>query len=185
MRIKCRALMADHRSLLYSSILSFLFFLFYQLSLNHLRFGNYTFRWHVLPNASNLWNQTIAPFLWEPIAVIQFPGMQWFLSPLNLLLGFLIAFLFMINLQLYFALKRNPKLCRFDQTPKNPLLRILPAFLTGLACCAPAFLIPLASIASSFTLFFIKARIFFVPLTLFFLGYGIIRGFQRMVIQKS
>lgn len=185
MNEKWKLLIQDRRSLLYASLLSFLFFLFYQVSLNHLRFGAYQARWFVLPNAHLLWNRSVAPFLWEPIAVLQFPGIQWFLSPLNLLLGLLIAFLFMVNLQLYFALKRNPKLCRLDQTPKNPLLRILPAFLTGLACCAPAFLIPLASLAGSFTLFFINARVFFVPLTLLFLGYGIVRGFQRIIIQKS
>ena len=185
MKEKWIALFKDHRSLAASTLLSLLFFLFYQVSLNHLSFGIYKTRWYILPNASALWNRSIAPFLWEPIAVIQFPGLQWFLSPLNLLLGLLIATLFLINLQLYFALKRNPKLCRLDQKPRNPLLRILPAFLTGLACCAPAFLIPLASLAGSFTLFFIKARIFFVPLTLLFLGYGIIRGFKHMIIQES
>ncbi len=164
MKEKWIALFKDHRSLAASTLLSLLFFLFYQVSLNHLSFGIYKTRWYILPNASALWNRSIAPFLWEPIAVIQFPGLQWFLSPLNLLLGLL---------------------CRLDQKPRNPLLRILPAFLTGLACCAPAFLIPLASLAGSFTLFFIKARIFFVPLTLLFLGYGIIRGFKHMIIQES
>lgn len=183
MKEKWKVLMSDTNSLRISALLSFLFFLFYQLSLNHLRFGRYALRWFVLPNASTLWTRSVAPFLWEPIAVLQFPGIQWFLSPLNLILGLLIAFLFMVNLQLYFALKKNPTLCRFDEKPRNPLLRILPAFLTGLACCAPAFLIPLASLASSSIVFFVKARIIFIPLTFVFLGYGIIRGMQKMIIK--
>lgn len=182
---KWKALMEDHRSLLHASLLSILFFTFYPVSLTHLNFSKYPFRWHVLPTASDLWNRAVAPFLWEPIAVLQFPGIQWFISPLNLLLGLLIACLFMVNLQLYFTLKRNPKLCRFDEKPKSPLLRILPAFLTGLACCAPAFLIPLASLANSFILFFVRARIVFIPLTFVFLIYGIVRGLQRMIIQES
>ncbi|BES64039.1 hypothetical protein SANA_04780 [Gottschalkiaceae bacterium SANA] len=181
MKEKWKALMGDHKSLRISILLSLFFFLFYQISLNHLRFGLYDAKWSILPNAAKLWNRPVAPFLWEPIAVVQFPAIQWFLSPLNVLMGLTIAFLFLINLQLYFVLKRNPKLCRFDEKAKNPLLRILPAFLTGLACCAPAFLIPLASIAGSSIVFFVKARIFFIPLTFLFLGYGIIRGLQKMI----
>lgn len=183
MKNKWKALIKDRRSLAISTILSLFFFLFYQVSLNHLRFGNFDMRWLILPNAASLWNRSVAPFLWEPIALVQFPGLQWFLSPLNILLGLAIAFLFMVNLLIYFALRRNPKLCRFDEKPRNPLLRILPAFLTGLACCAPAFLIPLASLASSSIVFFVQARIIFIPLTFVFLGYGMIRGMQKMVVK--
>lgn len=85
-----------------------------------------------------------------------------------------------LNIAAMVFLYSLPKSCRLDGGSKKGLLAILPSFLTGFACCVPSFIIPLASLLGSLSIYIIKLRVVFIPLSIFFLGLGLFFGIKRI-----
>lgn len=80
-----------------------------------------------------------APFQWEPVAQVKAGYLNILLSPLNLSLGMLLAFLTGLNLVFSFIAWRQPHICSANKS--TGILSSVPAILAGSACCAPVILI--------------------------------------------
>lgn len=86
-------------------------------------------------------------FTFEPIARLTMPGLTILLSPLNLLLGAVLALLAGLNLSVTWVALRQPAACSFNRSAG--VLASLPALVAGSACCAPAIVLLLGIQVSS------------------------------------
>lgn len=81
-----------------------------------------------------------APFLFEPLALLQAGHLLWLISPVNLLITATLAGLLAANLHGLLALRRGAtSRCRSGRG--GLLSGTLPALLAGSACCAPSILL--------------------------------------------
>lgn len=83
----------------------------------------------------------------EAIAQVTVPGLTILLSPLNILIGMVLAALAGLNLTVTWMAFRQPKACRFNRS--TGILASIPALLAGSACCAPAIVLLLGLQVSS------------------------------------
>lgn len=83
----------------------------------------------------------------EPIAQLTLPGLTILMSPLNILIGAVLAVLAGLNLAVTWLAFRQPKACRFNRS--TGILASIPALLAGSACCAPAIVLILGLQISS------------------------------------
>lgn len=83
----------------------------------------------------------------EAIAQVTVPGLTILLSPLNILIGLVLAGLAGLNLTVTWMAFRQPKACRFNRP--TGILASVPALLAGSACCAPAIILILGLQVSS------------------------------------
>ncbi|MBW3555207.1 MAG: hypothetical protein KY466_16995 [Gemmatimonadetes bacterium] len=83
----------------------------------------------------------------EAIAQVTVPGLTILLSPLNILIGLVLAGLAGLNLTVTWMALRQPKACRFNRS--TGVLASVPALLAGSACCAPAIILILGLQVSS------------------------------------
>ncbi|MER7815820.1 hypothetical protein [Streptomyces sp. NPDC096153] len=120
-----------------------------------------------------------APYLFEPV-------LSWhpsshlavFISPVNLLLGAVVAALVGCNIAVTAHAARQNTSCR--RTRYARLLAVLPSFLLGFACCVPAFVLVLgASTAAALLPVLIPLRPVFYPLTLVMLTGTLVWGTSR------
>lgn len=120
-----------------------------------------------------------APYLFEPVLAWHPTGhVAVFASPVNLLLGSVVAALVGCNIALAAHAARQAASCR--RTRYARLLGVLPAFLLGFACCVPAFLLVLgASTAAALLPVLIPLRPVFYPLTLLMLTGTLVWGTSR------
>lgn len=72
----------------------------------------------------------------EPVARLTLPGVTVLLSPLNVLIGAVLASLVGLNLLGTYIALRYPRACTFNRS--TGVLASLPGLLAGGACCAPA-----------------------------------------------
>ncbi|MFW6085038.1 MAG: hypothetical protein ACODAA_07485 [Gemmatimonadota bacterium] len=86
-------------------------------------------------------------FTFEPVGRLTIPGLTVFLSPLNLVVGAVVAGLAGLNLAVTWLAFRQPRVCRFNRS--TGVLASLPALLAGGACCAPAIVLVLGLQVSS------------------------------------
>ncbi|MBC2904801.1 hypothetical protein [Streptomyces cupreus] len=113
-----------------------------------------------------------APYLFEPVvAVHPSAHLAVFVSPLNLLLGGIVAALVGCNIAVAGLAARQAAACRTTSRRKRRgyarLLGMLPAFLLGFACCAPTILLILGTgTAAALLPVLIPLRPVFYPLTL-------------------
>ncbi|WP_030842203.1 hypothetical protein [Streptomyces sp. NRRL F-4474] len=119
---------------------------------------------------------TRAPYLFEPV-------LSWhpsshvavFISPVNLLLGAVVAALVGCNIAVTAHAARQAASCR--RTRYARLLAVLPSFLLGFACCVPAFVLVLgASTAAVLLPVLIPLRPVLYPLTLVLLTATLVWG---------
>ncbi len=83
---------------------------------------------------------TRGAFLFEPIAAIYpLPQFVLFLSPGNVVLGGVLAMLFGLNVAVAVHAVSQATTCR--RTAIGRLASVLPAFLTGMVCCVPSFVL--------------------------------------------
>ncbi|MBT2478480.1 hypothetical protein [Streptomyces sp. ISL-94] len=120
-----------------------------------------------------------APYLFEPVlAVHPSDHVAVFVSPVNLLLGAVVAALVGCNIALAAFAARQAASCR--RTRYARLLGVLPAFLLGFACCVPAFLLVLGtSTAAALLPVLLPLRPVFYPLTLVMLFSTLVWGASR------
>ena len=83
----------------------------------------------------------------EPVAQFTVPGWTLLVSPLNLLIGGVLAGLAALNLVVTWIAFRQPAACRF--TRSAGIFASLPALLAGSACCAPVLVLLLGLQLSS------------------------------------
>lgn len=83
----------------------------------------------------------------EPIARLTLPGLTVLVSPINILIGAVVASLAGLNLAITYIALRQPAVCSFNRS--TGLFASLPALLAGSACCAPAIVLILGLQVSS------------------------------------
>lgn len=97
------------------------------------------------------WARSRRPFpgaiTFEPVAQVTVPGLTILISPLNVLIGLVLAVLAGLNLTVTWVAFRQPKACAFNRS--TGILATLPALLAGSACCAPAIVLILGLQISS------------------------------------
>jgi len=140
-------------------------------------------RWAAAPWArfepGGLWRPR-APYLFEPVLELH-PGahVAVFLSPINTLLGLLVALLVGANIALAVHSARPAVACR--RPGYSRVLGALPAFLLGFACCVPTFVLALgASTAAAVLPVLLPLRPVFYPLTLVLLLGALVWGAARL-----
>lgn len=158
-----------------------LYFFIYYWSIGYLNFlsdqQSLTVFW--LANKRALLFRATAPFLYEPIGKIEFYRIQLLVSPMNILIGFVLGFLVYLNILAVLYLYTMPKQCRIDYKVHG-IWGILPSFLTGFACCAPSFLIPLSTLLGSTTVFAIRVFRWFLPFSFLVLTYGVYTSYRKI-----
>lgn len=109
--------------------------------------------------------QSRAAFYFESIALMEIFNITFILSPLNLLMGILLALLVSINVSSSWLAIKLPKVCG---TKKGALgiLGSLPALFSGLACCVPAIVL---IISIQFAAAIVALRSFFFPVAVMLL----------------
>lgn len=124
--------------------------------------------------------KTIAPFLWEPIAVLYlFRGWAFFISIPNLIIAFTLSLFLSLNISVAVFTYSLPKVCRPKSSLKG-IMGVLPSFLVGFACCVPTFLIALGSAVASFTVFFAQIRPFLIPVSIGLMIWGLLSSLKRI-----
>ncbi len=113
----------------------------------------------LLPDWASRLTEPIAPFYFEPVAAVYLTDrLTLLLSPLNLLMGFILGGLVALNLAVAVDAYRHARACR--RRAMGGLLGSLPGFLTGFACCVPTVALVLGA---QFTLALIALRSWFFP----------------------
>jgi len=83
----------------------------------------------------------------EAVALLTLPGLTILISPLNILIGIVVAALVGVNLMVTWIAFRQPRACSFNRS--TGIFASLPALLAGSACCAPAIVLILGLQLSS------------------------------------
>lgn len=174
--------LSNKKHLIIGIVVFNVYFFLYYWSINYLNFGvqGELIQW--ASNWPSLIFKNISTFTFEPIGLIQGLGIQLFIAPMNILIGFLLALLVFLNVTATLYIYHLPKQCRIDHK-FNGLIGILPSFLTGFACCAPTFLIPLTSVLGSSISFISPFFVWLLPLSVLILLYGLYKSYK--IIQKN
>jgi hypothetical protein len=152
----------DGRSRLYGLAIALIYFILYLNSVGNLLFtaDSRFLNLSVVPNWRINIFKSIAPYIWESIAVLRIAGgLSWFISVPNLVLDIFLSALVFLNIA--------SAMYSYQVLPIRPGLRgligLVPSLFTGFACCVPTFIITLGAISTSFTIFFIEIRQYLVP----------------------
>lgn len=125
-----------------------------------------------------------AAYLFEPIVVLAGSHVAAFLSPINLLLGGVVAALVAATITLAAYGARQATACR--RPGYSRALAVLPAFLLGFACCVPTFVLALgAGTAAAILPVLLPLRSLFYPITLVLLLTGVVWGAHRVRTQAA
>lgn len=124
--------------------------------------------------------QSRAPYLFEPVIALYLGShVAAFLSPINVLLGLIVAALAGLNIALAAYGARQAVACRRPGYSRS--LAVLPAFLLGFACCVPTFVLALgAGTAAAILPVLLPVRPLFYPLTLVLLLSALLWGVHRV-----
>ncbi len=152
----------DGRSRLYGLAIALIYFILYLNSVGNLLFtaDSGFLNLSVVPNWRINIFKSIAPYIWESIAVLRIAGgLSWFISVPNLVLDIFLSALVFLNIA--------SAMYSYQVLPIRPGLRgligLVPSLFTGFACCVPTFIITLGAISTSFTVCFIEIRQYLVP----------------------
>lgn len=121
-----------------------------------------------------------APWLFEPVLELH-PGahVAVFASPVNLVLGLIVAVLAGLNIALAAHAAAQAAACRNPGYSRS--LAVLPAFLLGFACCVPTFVLALgAGTAAAILPVLLPVQPLFYPLTLILLIGSLLWGVHRI-----
>ncbi len=125
-----------------------------------------------------------AAYLFEPIVVLASSHVAAFLSPINVLLGGVVAALVAATITLAAYGARQATACR--RPGYSRALAVLPTFLLGFACCVPTFVLALgAGTAAAILPVLLPLRALFYPLTLVLLLTGVVWGAHRVRTQAA
>jgi hypothetical protein len=116
-------------------------------------------------------------FSYEAIALVEAGPVTYLFSPLNLVVGGLLAVLVGLNLALTLVAWRQPAACGIDASTGTGLLAGVPALLSGTACCGPIILIVVGVQASGLLLL---AFDLLVPMAVLLLLIGLVLVGRRV-----
>jgi len=155
-------------------IVGILFFILYLLSIQHISINQEKFfSFSIVEDWTDKIIKIRASFQWEPIAVLTIFWVDFFVS-LNIVLGLILAALVFFNIVIAVFSYSLRNVCLIKPGGKGiSIAGILPAMFTGFACCAPTFIIALAPVLASFTLFFIRIQLFLVPTSILIMLVGL------------
>lgn len=121
--------------------------------------------------------EPIAPFYFEPVAALYLSAnLTLLISPLNLLMGFVLGGLVALNLGIAVDVFRHARACR--RRAVGGLLGSLPGFLTGFACCVPTVAVVLGA---QFTLALIALRSWFFPVAVVAMTASLVWNLRALV----
>lgn len=130
----------------------------------------------------NTWKKQILKskgvFIWEGIGAFSLGDLYMILSPLNITLGTVLSILVALNVVIALYGRKYPGSCPLNAN--KGILGIFTGLLGGFACCVPTFIIILGPAFSGLTIFFIRLRIFLIPLTFIILLWGALWGLRRI-----
>ncbi len=178
-----KQIVKDRTSIIIGAAAGLFFLVMYHISIDYLHLtGRAQFSFNVLAGGWDLALRQRAPYLWESLAILNFHRIQFFISPLNLLLGLLLAILILFNIAAAVFSYRYKRSCNLKI--RQSLSGVLPALLTGFACCAPAFLIALSPILPAFfTIYFIQLQRFLIPASFILMVTGLYRNLHKLAVQ--
>ena len=178
---KLSIIVKQKKPLIAGLIMGVLFFILYLWSIQHISINQEDFfSFSVAESWADKLTKTRAPFQWELIAMFNIFGIDFFIS-LNMVLGLLLATLVFFNISIAVFTYSLRKICLIRPTGKDiGLAGVLPAMFTGFVCCAPTFIIALAPVLASFTLFFIKIQSFLVPASILIMILGLYWSLSRI-----
>ena len=123
------------------------YFLLYLVGLRHLGFGRSGFSVSVVSDPLTRAFRQVGPFQWEPVALVVVGPVELLASPLNMLLGAVLASLVGLNLAVSLVAWRGPSACRLG--PGAGTVAGLPGLLSGFVCCGPTILLVVGVQASA------------------------------------
>lgn len=179
---KMLTILRDKKAKRIGLLVGIIYFLFYLYSI-----GNITviempesFAFRVVDDWQDKVFKTIAPFLWEAIAVFYvYKGLVIFISIPNFIIALILAFLVFLNIAVSVYSYSLSRVCQLRPGYKG-LLGFLPSLFTGFACCVPTFLIALGPVLASFTVFFIEIRQFLIPVSVILMIAGLFWSVNRI-----
>lgn len=178
-----KEIIKDKKNLLVGILVFNIYFFVYYWSINYLNLTSAPSKVVWANNWPDLFFKQISTFTYEPIGLIQLGPIQLLIAPMNILIGFGLGFLVFLNITAAIYIYKLPKQCRIDHKYSG-LIGILPSFLTGFACCAPTFLIPLAGILGSTTTFFTKLFRWFLPISIVLLVWSFYKSYKLIKLQN-
>jgi len=126
------------------------------------------FDWIVVPDwRSLIWRQRY-PFSFEPIARLTVGNVSLFLSPANVLIGLILAILVALNITAAAAQLRSVGI--YGGGGVVGLLGMIPAVVSGTACCVPTVILLLGL---QFTAFLTTLWPWLLPLSVFLLSFSL------------
>ncbi|MDW7661581.1 MAG: hypothetical protein SCL54_09215 [Bacillota bacterium] len=173
-------------SILWPSLLvSLLYGLFYYSSIGYLYFESHTVGLLKVPNMGDLLLKTRAPFLWEPtLRVYTGFGMTIDLSVINVLIMIFLIIIAFLNIALLVTSIKMPKVCSIG-SKTGRLASMLPAFLSGFACCAPTFVILWVSVFGGVATSFLAIVRWALPFAIILLVVGAWKGLRQLDFSQS
>ncbi len=179
---KIRTILRDKKAKRIGLLVGIIYFLFYLYSIGNITIiempESFTFR--VVDDWQDKIFKTIAPFLWEAIAVFYvYKGLVIFISIPNFIIALILAFLVFLNIAVSVYSYALSRVCQLRPGYKG-LLGFLPSLFTGFACCVPTFLIALGPVLASFTVFFIEIRQFLIPVSVILMIAGLFWSVNRI-----
>ena len=179
---KTKIILSSRKSLLSGAIAGVAFILLYLVSIEHLSFTVKGFSFFMVDNPLTRALVMRAPFMWEPIASLSFFGIQLFISPLNIIVGLILAALVFLNIAVAVFSYAYRKVC--SSRPGYSIAGILPAMFSGFACCVPTFIITLAPVLGSLTVFFVQIQPYMLPLSLILMSYSLFFSVSRLPLSQ-
>lgn len=177
---KLSIILRHKKPLLIGLLVGITFFIIYLISVGHLiKTPVSDFSLSIVEDLPEKLFKTRAPFIWEPIAVLNFFKVSLFIS-INLVLGIILSALVFFNIGIAVFSYSVRKICMINPGGAKSLVGILPAMFTGFACCVPTFIIALAPALASFTVFFIQIQPFIVPASIIIMSWGLYWSLSRI-----
>ncbi|AHG02947.1 hypothetical protein HALDL1_04525 [Halobacterium sp. DL1] len=124
--------------------------------------------------------ERMAPYQYEPVALVAAGPFELLVSPLNVLLGLGLGLLVGANLAVSWVAYRSPASCGLGSGAG--VLAGFPALFSGIACCGPAFLVVLGIQA---TAGLVAAFQWFVPLSVALLAATLLWVGRRVGTQAT
>lgn len=163
-----------------SVLISILYACFYYVSLSYTRFVSGQALWLSLPNWYDKLFKLRAPFLFEPLFRWRTGiGIEIDIAPLNVAIAIILAVLVFYNVFLLILSIKMPKVCKIS-SKSGRMVAMLPAFLTGFACCAPTFVIMWVGVLGTFSSVLISLARWTLPLGFVLLTLGIVKSLQKL-----
>ncbi|MFW6447966.1 MAG: hypothetical protein ACOC0X_00330 [Halobacteriota archaeon] len=156
-----RASLARRDGLAIAMVAAATYMAVYLAGLGHLGWGEGGVDLVVVADPLARMTESMAPFQYEPVALLALGPVELLVAPVNLGLGVLLAGLVGVNLAVSWVAWRGPRTCRIG--PGASVVAGVPGILSGFVCCGPTILLVVGVQASAGIL---AAMQWFVPVAI-------------------